>query len=68
MEEGTLQRHAAKEGETKSFTGFWVVNEKKLIALADDQIIKLHRSGGLGLAYAQMLSMRNIKHLIDSHQ
>ena len=65
LEEGTLQRRAAKEGETKNFTGFWVVNEKKLMALSDDQIIQLHRSGGLGLAYAQMLSMRNIKHLID---
>lgn len=65
LETATMQRRLAKEGDTKSFTGFMVVNEKKLMELSDDQIIKLQRSGALGLAYAQMLSMRNIKNLID---
>ena len=65
LEQVTLQRRSAKEGEAKNYTGFYVVNEKKLMALSDEQIVQMHRSGALGLAYAQMMSMRNIKHLLD---
>lgn len=65
LEPGGLQRRTAADTEVKTFTGFLVVNEKKLMDLPDEQIIKLQRSGGLGLAYAQMLSMRNVKNLLD---
>ena len=65
LEGGTLQLRAGAQGDTKSFTGFLIVNEKKLMGLEDAQIVKLQRSGALGMAYAQMLSMRNIKFIAN---
>jgi len=66
LEEGVLSIPAAggkKSGEglsSREIRGFLVVNEKKLRELSDDKVAELHRSGALGVAYAQLMSMQNL--------
>jgi len=50
--------------------GLFRTSEKNLNEITDTTFLALRRSGGLALAYAQLLSMRNIdnlKKLADSH-
>ncbi len=50
-------------GEPLSLQGVQVVDEPKLVALADDQVLPLFRSGELGWIYAHLASLRNVQRL-----
>ena len=67
LEEGTLTLQAndqppgqAPPAEPRKVSGFVIVSETKLNALSDEAVVKLHKSGAMGLAYAQLLSMSNL--------
>lgn len=49
--------------ESKNVTGFMVVNEEKLRAIQGAALGKLHQANALGLAYAQLFSMKNLHNL-----
>jgi hypothetical protein len=49
--------------EPKNVTGFMVVNEEKLRALNGAALEKLNQANALGLAYAQLFSMKNLQNL-----
>lgn len=50
-----------KDKPGRNITGFLVVNEAKLRALDAAAIEKLHKANALGIAYAQLLSMSNLR-------
>jgi hypothetical protein len=52
-------------GETVKIGGFMVVDEEKLNALSDAKVIELHRSGMLMLMNAHLMSMGNMRDLMD---
>ena len=52
-------------GETLSVDGFFTVNEEKLRALPDESVLGLHRSGMLTLLNVHLLSLNNMRHLVD---
>ncbi len=66
LEEGTLTLQANDQSpnqtpaEPRKISGFVIVSETKLNALSDEAVLKLHKSGAMGLAYAQLLSMSNL--------
>ena len=66
LEEGTLTLQANDQpqgqaaAEPRKVSGFVIVSEAKLNALSDEAVLKLHKSGAMGLAYAQLLSMSNL--------
>jgi len=66
LEEGTLTLQANDQppgqapAEPRKVSGFVIVSETKLNALSDEAVVKLHKSGAMGLAYAQLLSMSNL--------
>ncbi len=66
LEEGTLTLQANDQppgqppAEPRKVSGFVIVSETKLNALSDEAVLKLHKSGAMGLAYAQLLSMSNL--------
>ena len=47
--------------QTNQITGFRVIDEKALNALADDIFLELRRSGALSLVYAHLLSWANMR-------
>ena len=47
------------DGEALRLTDFHVVDEKKLNALSDEQLLSLRADGALAAAYCQMVSMNN---------
>lgn len=49
--------------EPKNVTGFMVVNEEKLRALDGAALEKLNQANALGLAFAQLFSMKNLQNL-----
>lgn len=49
--------------DPKTLTGFWMVNENKLRALNGAELDKLNQANALGLAYAQLFSMKNLQNL-----
>lgn len=51
------------QSEPKNVTGFMVVNEEKLRALNGAALEKLNQANALGLAYAQLFSMKNLQNL-----
>jgi hypothetical protein len=51
------------QSEPKTVSGFMVVNEAKLRALDGVTLEKLNQANALGLAFAQMFSMRNLQNL-----
>lgn len=55
----------ARDGksESKTVSGFMVVNETKLRALSGAALEKLNQANALGLAYAQLFSMKNLQNL-----
>ena len=59
----TLQWQDAR-GKPQQLDGFLCVDEGKLKALLPDALVTLHRADAMGLAYAQLLSMRNLKGLV----
>jgi hypothetical protein len=52
-------------GETFKVEGFLVVDEEKLNALPDAEVIELHRSGMLMLLHAQLVSLGNMRTLVE---
>ena len=56
------------EGEKVSVDGFLAVDEKRLAALDDAQVLALHRNGALSLIHAHQISMRNMRRLLDWRQ
>ena len=58
--EGTLV-----DGETFGIEGFLVVDEEKLRALTDAQVLELHRNGVLPLIYAHLGSLTCLQRLTD---
>lgn len=51
----------AHEGKPSTLLqGFSVIDEGRLMALADAQLVELARSGFLALAYAHLISLRNL--------
>lgn len=62
LEERALQR---KEGDqtTTVLRQFFVVDREKFAALPDETIGAWHRDGTLGLVYAHLLSLSNLRHL-----
>jgi len=53
------------DGSTLALNGFFVVDEAKLRALPDAQVIELHRSGALGLVHAHLASLGNLQALLE---
>lgn len=57
---------ATLPGDTKlALDGFLAVDEAKLLALPDAQVVELHRSGTLGVLYAHLASLGNLQALLD---
>lgn len=50
-----------------SIDGFMVVDEQKLAQLPDAAVLELHRSGALALVHAHLMSLNQIRSLIDRH-
>lgn len=52
-------------GETLSIDGFMTIDEARLQALPDAAVIELHRSGMMPLLQAHLLSLANLRKLVD---
>lgn len=52
-------------GQALSVDGFLAIDEEKLNGLPDAVVIELHRNGMLMLAQMHLLSLSNIRHLVD---
>ena len=52
------------DGQKSNLEGIWVVDEKKLMALGDAQMLELARTGALGLVHAHLLSLHSIGRLV----
>ena len=56
-----VDRHIELKGRDKALTGFRVVDTKALGGLADADLAKLRNTGALMVAYAQMMSLSNLR-------
>jgi SapC len=54
-------------GRKHTVDGFLVVDEDKVRALPDAQVLELHRNGVLGLIHLHWMSMRNMHPLLEWH-
>ncbi len=54
-----------RDGQVANLVGSWVVNESRLRALSDEQVLALFRGGDLALIYAHLLSLRNLIAMLD---
>lgn len=54
-------------GESFVLSDFLAVDEEKFLALADDVVVELHRSGFLGWIYAHLISLGNANALFESY-
>jgi len=52
------------KGEKITLQGFHIVEEKRVMALPDDKLLQLARSGDLALIYAHLASLGNIQKMI----
>ena len=52
-------------GATFSVDGFYTVDEDKLLALPEEGVIELHRNGMLMLLHLHLLSLANLKLLVE---
>ena len=52
-------------GQGRNVGGILTIDEKKLVELADEQVVELHRAGFMGALYAMMLSLGQLKRLIE---
>lgn len=55
------------DGSKVALDGFLTVNDAKLNALSDVQVLQLHKSGILGMVHAHYVSMGNMAKLLDWH-
>lgn len=56
-------RFGPQEEDVRKVIGLFRVNEKALQELPDDKLSELAKSGALGIAYGQLLSMARVKEL-----
>ena len=63
LEEGSLNIQAP-DGSTSHIGGFLVLNETKLQALPAEALKRLMEADAIGIAYAHLLSMGNLGHLL----
>lgn len=49
-----------EDGAEQAVNGLHAIDEAALAGLGDEAVVKLHKAGGLPIAYAQLLSMNNI--------
>ena len=52
-------------GQQRNITGMKSINEKRLMQLADEQILELHKAGFLGAIYAVLLSLGQLNRLVQ---
>jgi hypothetical protein len=52
-------------GEKLKVEGFLTVDEEKLMALPDATVLELHRSGMLMLIQSHLMSLINVRHLVE---
>jgi hypothetical protein len=55
------------EGGSVSVEGFLTIDEKRFADLPDAEVVKLHKSGMLGLVHAHRLSLSNMRRLAQWH-
>lgn len=53
------------DGRQFSLSGLMVIDEKKLLNLEAEKALSLFKSGELGWIYAHLLSLSNLKHLVN---
>lgn len=53
------------DGKTMALNGFLTIDDAKLQALPDAQVIELHRNGILGLLHAHLSSLGNLQALLE---
>ena len=53
------------DGKTIQVDGFLAIDENKFAALSDEAVLDLHRSGILALISAQLISMGNMRRLVE---
>lgn len=53
----------SQDGQTRSLSGFKMIDEQKLLALPPDQVQALHQKGWLGLIYAHLISLAQVPRL-----
>lgn len=58
-------RFDTNNGATFQLNDFYLIDEAKFGELADDQVLKLFRSGALGLVYLHLASLGNMRKLLD---
>lgn len=56
-----VERHIELKGRDKGLTGFRVVDTQALAALSGEDLTKLRNTGALMIAYAQMISLTNLR-------
>ncbi len=66
LEESNLQMQLPGSTESKTVSGFLMVNEKRLRELADDKVLGLFKSDCLALAYGHLFSLGNIGKLMNN--
>ena len=52
-------------GQGRNVGGILTIDEKKLVELADEQVVELHKAGFMGALYAMMLSLGQLNRLIE---
>lgn len=52
-------------GQGRNVGGILTINEKKLVELADEQVLELHKAGFMGALYSMMLSLGQLNRLIE---
>lgn len=52
-------------GDKMTIDGFMIVDEGRLAALPDAAVLELHRSGGLALIHAHLISLNQVNNLIQ---
>ncbi len=61
---GTIQGQLA-DGTPVKAEGFFMIDEEKLRALPDAQVLEMHRNGMLGVIHAHLLSMAQVESLAE---
>ena len=63
LEEARLSLQSSEGAAPTNLVGFLLINQKKLRELPSAELEKLHAADALGLAYAQIFSMGNLRQL-----
>lgn len=60
----TLTLNDAKTGEKHDISGFYIVDKEKLIALPDDKLLELRKSGALEVIHNHIMSLESLDKLL----